>query len=131
MVPSTQLVTKNGVREIGSLSGQRTWLQNFSGIWEEAYIHHYGRSTVHRVTLRLDTRSKVILTGGTQKWVRYDGPPASTFELEIGDILVAENKNLWAVVSVIPTSQPEETYGVISPADAVLTGDGFFAVPRR
>lgn len=69
----TRILTKQGTREIGSLSGEVATLVTTGGRWADAKVEHFGTQRLHRVTLKRHGRTKEVHATAGHRWFVVSG----------------------------------------------------------
>lgn len=110
----TMVITKNGVREISSLVGEKVSVINGLGEWEEVSFKSYGVAPLMKVTATRNRIEKVIYATPNHEWFTDDGVKA-TSGLKPGDRL--EKKTL--AKSFSPSSFDARAF-----SHGVVFGDG-------
>ena len=67
--PETEVITKEGVVQIGSIVNKPVEIINGNGQWEKVYFRDYGQQKLLKLTLKSNGKSKVIYTTPEHKWI--------------------------------------------------------------
>ena len=67
--PETEVVTKEGVVQIGSIINKPVEIINGNGQWEKVYFRDYGQQKLLKLTLKSNGKSKIIYTTPEHKWI--------------------------------------------------------------
>ena len=67
--PETEVITKEGVVQIGSIINKPVEIINGNGQWEKVYFRDYGQQKLLKLTLKSNGKNKVIYTTPEHKWI--------------------------------------------------------------
>lgn len=113
----TKILTKQGIKRLDELVGQKIEVLNKNHGWEDATVRNFGKAKLKKLVLERYGATKEIMVTGNHKWFVDNGHGRdirSTDELTAGMKIPFNTCKAWSVVNASP-------FGV---AHGFYTGDG-------
>lgn len=120
----TEIMTKQGVKQLRDLIGKRIQVLNKHHGWENATVEHFGTQPVRKLTLTRNGNKKEIYVTGNHRWfvkLKKGKTELTTDELRPGMKIPFNTSKTWVSVNPSP-------FGV---AHGFFMGDGDKGIHRR
>ena len=109
----TEVITDQGIKKIGAITGTSQYLLTREGVWVKAPIRSFGRQKLFKLTLIRQGVLKEIYTTENHRWfILYKGSyiECLTKDLKVNDALEPYKDEAWVVKDIEETDRYEEVY---------------------
>ena len=121
---ATKMLTKDGIRELGTLAGRDVEVLNRHGRSEQGRVESFGEGRLTKLSVK---GRRPIYTTPEHRWWMPDGSRISTIDLQPGDRIPVVNGRGAVVTDIEDTGRNEEVFCATVPGSESFALDGMLA----